>query len=95
LATTVWGKSEVQGPPRYAARSTSQPAFGQELVHVSSAFGDVHGIINVHLDLDRSLLSGFIADAGWHPRFGVDYRIEIALSGFGTAAGHGLSKRLR
>ena len=53
--------------------------------NLEGAFGAVNGIINVDLDLDHSLVSGFAADAGWHPRFGVDYRIEIALSGFGTA----------
>jgi hypothetical protein len=51
---------------------------------LEGAFGDANGIINVDLDLDRSLLSGFATGRGWHPRFGIDYRIELALSGFGA-----------
>ena len=39
-------------------------------------------LATVRLDLDQSQATGFVGGGGLHPRFGVDYEIEIPLDGF-------------
>lgn len=56
--------------------------FAQDL---EGAFGDMSAIVNIDFDMDRSLLTGFTGGPGWHPRHGIDYRVELSLSGFGAS----------
>ena len=50
------------------------------------------GVINqdllasIRIDIDKSLMTGFVGGGGLQPQFGVDYEIEIELPGFGSSS---------
>jgi len=50
------------------------------------------GVINqdllasIRIDIDKSLMTGFVGGGGLQPQFGMDYEIEIELLGFGSSS---------
>ena len=44
---------------------------------------------DIGLDIDRSGMTGFVGGPGFHTRFGIDYRIEVFLGGFGPTSNSG------
>ena len=44
---------------------------------------------DIGLDIDRSAMTGFVGGPGFHTRFGIDYRIEVFLGGFGPTSNSG------
>ena len=60
-----------------------------KLTFVQKLAGDVINqdlLASIHIDIDKSLMTGFIGGGGLQSQFGMDYEIEIELLGFGPSS---------